>query len=238
MEKQIFWQGREISYDLQRKKVKNLNLRIHPDGRVCVSAHPRVPDAVIEQFMKSRVETICRALDRFEAARQKSEKPIAYTDGETISVLGARYRIQVRQSGKASVSLEDGALMLCVPNPDDAEQRKKVVDAFLESLCRQSVTRLCDEIYPSFASFGIAYPTLRFRRMKSRWGSCHLQKKILTFNLSLIFEPIECVEYVVWHEFVHFLHPDHSKDFYATLASYLPDWKERRARLNKKQTLV
>lgn len=235
MMRTLLLNGRIIPYTLQRKQVKNINLRIYPDGRVCVSAHPRVPEAVIEQFMQSRVERICQALDRFEAARQKKPLPLTYTEGELLFVLGEPYRLCVRQSKKGSVEMEKGVITLFVPNPEDAEQRKKVLEQYLDLLCRQNVTRLCDEIYPSFASLGISYPTIRFRRMKSRWGSCHLQKKILTFNLSLVLEPIECVEYVVWHEFVHFLHPDHSKDFYATLGAYLPDWKARRDRLNKKK---
>jgi len=36
---------------------------------------------------------------------------------------------------------------------------------------------------------------------------------------------------VVYHEFVHFLHPDHSKRFYDTLSRLLPDWKERKETL-------
>ena len=43
---------------------------------------------------------------------------------------------------------------------------------------------------------------------------------------------MDCVEYVVCHELVHFVHPNHSKAFYDCLATFLPDWKQRRARLN------
>ena len=229
----VAWQGRIIAYDLKRKNVKNINLRIYPDGRICISAHPRISDTTVEQFVLARAEAICRAMDRFEAARKNLSAPFTYSDGQELCILGRRCRLCV-QMGEASVAMSDGKLMLTVPNPDDAEQRKKVLDSFLDSLCRQTVTKLCKEIYPSFAALGIDEPAIRFRRMKSRWGSCHLQKRVLTFNLSLIYEPIECIEYVVWHEFVHFLCPDHSPSFYATLVSFLPDWKARRNRLNKK----
>ena len=119
MTKELIWQGKVVRYDLQRKQVKNINLRIYPDGRVCVSAHPRVPDAAIEQFMLERAEKICRALDRFAAARQNAPAPLTYSDGELLSILGVRYPICVRESKKGSVALENGSLMLHVPNPDD-----------------------------------------------------------------------------------------------------------------------
>jgi predicted metal-dependent hydrolase len=54
----------------------------------------------------------------------------------------------------------------------------------------------------------------------------------VTFARQLIEAPLPCVEYVVWHEMVHFVHPNHSADFYRVLAAFLPDWKVRREQLN------
>ena len=39
--------------------------------------------------------------------------------------------------------------------------------------------------------------------------------------------------YVVVHEFCHFIYPNHSKEFYRFLAMFIPDWKERKARLER-----
>ena len=71
--------------------------------------------------------------------------------------------------------------------------------------------------------------------MTSRWGSCKPSAKRVTFARQLIEAPLSCVEYVVWHEMVHFIHPNHSPDFYHILSSFLPDWKVRRALLNSCQ---
>ena len=43
---------RKITYELTRKKVKNINLRIKPDGTVHVSASTAVTIAVIERFIR------------------------------------------------------------------------------------------------------------------------------------------------------------------------------------------
>ena len=64
--------------------------------------------------------------------------------------------------------------------------------------------------------------------MISRWGSCQPKKSILTFNYALINATISCVEYVVVHEFVHFLVANHSRKFYEQISVFLPDWQERR----------
>lgn len=41
------------------------------------------------------------------------------------------------------------------------------------------------------------------------------------------------IDYVVLHELVHFLYPNHSKQFYAFLSNYMPDWKERKRILDQ-----
>lgn len=56
-------------------------------------------------------------------------------------------------------------------------------------------------------------------------------KHKITFNSLLLEKPLESIEYVVVHEFAHFIHPDHSKAFYAFVGQILPDWKERREKL-------
>ena len=50
-------------------------------------------------------------------------------------------------------------------------------------------------------------------------------------NSKMITAPREAIEYVVLHEFAHFIHPDHSKDFYGLVEELMPDWKVRKAML-------
>ncbi|MDR2159802.1 MAG: M48 family metallopeptidase [Treponema sp.] len=37
-----------------------------------------------------------------------------------------------------------------------------------------------------------------------------------------------CIEYVVLHELIHFLYPNHGREFYDFLTLYMPDWKGRK----------
>lgn len=79
----------------------------------------------------------------------------------------------------------------------------------------------------------VTSPTaIRIHPMKSRWGSCNFKKGTLNFNLHLMDQPKECIEYVVMHEFAHFIQPDHSTAFHALMTTLMPDWKERKKQLN------
>lgn len=82
------------------------------------------------------------------------------------------------------------------------------------------------EIYPYFENKGVKFPKIKFRKMVSCWGVCHTKKGSITFNRNLMYAPMECVRYVVWHEFIHFLVPNHSDKFYNELSKVCPDWKE------------
>ena len=82
---------------------------------------------------------------------------------------------------------------------------------------------------PLFAERGVAAPAaVRFRIMQSRWGSCSGRTHSLSFNARLCERPRAFIEYVVVHELCHFLHGNHSADFWREVERYLPDWQARR----------
>lgn len=79
---------------------------------------------------------------------------------------------------------------------------------------------------------GVHCVRFTIRDMKSRWGSCTIQKKTIRINLQLAKKPEECVEYVVVHELTHLLEASHNKVFHAYMKQFLPDYKEREKLLN------
>lgn len=95
---------------------------------------------------------------------------------------------------------------------------------------------LLDELNTSWADrFGEPGVTWKLRRMKSIWGSCHWRKRRITYNNELAHAPRELVEYVVVHELTHLQAHDHGPRFHALMDARLPDWAERRRRLNKRE---
>ena len=190
MQKTIILNGREINYELEYKKVKNINLRIRPDGTVHVSANRFHPKSRIDALLYSNADMICRALDKYAAAK------------ESVS--------NVKVLSRATEG--------------------KRCDAILMPLCRK--------YYPYFAKYCGPFPEIKYRRMKSRWGSCRPKENILTFNTRLAYVPERCAEYVVVHEFSHFVHANHSAAFYNTVAAFMPDWKAQRTEIRKYETLL
>ena len=63
--------------------------------------------------------------------------------------------------------------------------------------------------------------TIRIRQIKTRWGSCNPSKGYINLNSELIKKPKYCIEYVIFHELAHLVHPNHSRSFYNYLNTYI-----------------
>ena len=77
----------------------------------------------------------------------------------------------------------------------------------------------------------IPIPTLKIRKMKTRWGVCNIKNKTITLNLELFRYDIECLDYVIIHELSHFIEGNHSRKFWNVVEKYCPDYKDMRKKL-------
>lgn len=225
--------GHEILFNLERKPVRNLNLRVRKDGSVWVSADPGVPCEEIDAFVASKAPYILKALEHFHEMAQYRPQPKQYVSGETFNILGRGLRLQVTQAAKDSISADGVYIHLGVRDLHDMEKKRRIVNRFLDQLCRMVFSDVMNALYPSFQKYGVQKPSLRIRDMETRWGSCLSTKGIITLNKRLLEAPRHCIEYVVMHELCHLIHPNHSRQFYAFLAMLMPDWKERKQYLDK-----
>lgn len=225
--------GNQILYELERKNVKNLNLHIRRDGTVYVSANRLVPVEQVDAFLESKIGFILNARKRFAEQAQYRPQPKQYVSGETFYIQGRGLRLQVVQAAKDQISSDGVHLYLQVRDPMDFEKKKRMVSRFIDQQCRQVFGEIVAEVYPIFQKYGVAMPTLRIRDMETRWGSCLAKKGIITLNKRLLEAPRYCIEYVVTHEFCHFIHPNHSKQYYAFLTMLMPDWRERKKVLDE-----
>jgi hypothetical protein len=75
-------------------------------------------------------------------------------------------------------------------------------------------------------------PRMRLLKMSKRWGSASQDGRI-SLNPELIHMPSPCIDYVITHEICHLKHPNHGPAFFRLLASLLPDWRQRKERLEQ-----
>lgn len=223
--------GNAISYTLERKPVKNINLRIRADQSVYVSAPKDVAAKMVDAFVVEKSAYILRALKKFKDRNRESTLENNFVNGETVKFLGRNLRLKVKNASRSKVESDESYVTLYVKDVQDADLKKRVLETWLRKKCKDEITAICKKVYPQVKKYGVAFPEIQLREMVSRWGSCSPKKGFMTFNTALIAMPVSCIEYVVTHEFTHFLYPNHSKKFYQQLATFMPDWEERKKRL-------
>lgn len=220
----------DIQVELVRKDIKNLHLGVYPPaGRVRVAAPLAVSDDAVLLAVIGRLGWIRRQQAKFQAQPRQSAREML--QGESHYYLGRRYRLVLAETGgRQTVSLQGGArLVLHVHRGVDAAARWRVLERWYRQQLHERLTPMVERWT---AAIGVTVPQWRIRWMKTKWGSCNPRAPRLWFNVALVKVPPECIEYVVVHELLHLIDASHGERFIDALDTYLPDWRERRSKLN------
>lgn len=220
-----------ISVTVERKNIKTIRLKVYPELAVKISAPYAVTDEFLYDYVLKKQKWICEKLEYFSQTEGYAATSFI-KNGMSIKMMGEDLIFEVSQCEKNLIYREGKILHI---NTTDIEDQKKIMRQFDQWWRKESLIILrqyVDALYPIIKKYGIPYPDIFLKKMKTLWGSCSAVKKKVTFNQYLTKAKPACIEYVVLHELVHFLYPNHSKSFYDFLSSYMPDWKERKKELD------
>ncbi len=208
--------GREISYELTRKRVKNINMRLGADGVLRVSASTRTGIATVEAAIVKNAEYFLRALEHRRQA-QPQEGSFRW--------LGREYPVRVIRNFSERVALEDNELRIFTTHPEEAPQK---LSEWAATQFAELIRELNVEVRNSLIAGGLQPPATRIaiKQMKSRWGSCSYTRGHISINSRLMAYPRETVLGVLWHEYSHYWHHDHSAKFYDFLLSHYPEYRK------------
>lgn len=225
----------DLTVELVRTRVKNVNLRVRRNGSVRVSAPGHVPLAEIERFVASKRDWI---EDRLRMVQRAAEREHAgLQEGDVVRLWGRELplRIETVKTAREEAAFQAGEALIVRllsrwQGNDEVcrEHRAKLVDALLRTQLQEALPPLLQRYE---AQVGVHASQVRIRRMRTRWGSCNTRTKAITINLQLAELPPKCLEGVVVHELCHLIEPNHGSGFYALMDRHFPTWREVRAQL-------
>ncbi len=227
----VTYGSERIDFLISRRPRKTLAITVHPDLHVEVVAPNDAEELAIMDRVRARARWILRQRRQFLSWMPKP-MPRRYQSGETHRYLGRQYRLQIISSKTPSVMLKAGFIEIRQPDPKDAATARKQLDTWLRQQAERRFRRELAKALKRLTVYQLPLPTLRLLRMPKRWGSCTTKGEIL-LNPELIKTPGLCVEYVILHELCHLKHPNHSAAFFRMLDAVLPDWQERKQRLER-----
>jgi len=227
--RQVTYGSERIDFLLSRRQRKTLAITVYPDLRVEVIAPLDAGESDILTRVQARARWILRQRRQFLSWMPKP-MPRRYRPGETHRYLGKQYRLKVIVGDPDKVCIKGSFIEVHRSTGQDATAIKKLLVAWYR---QRAETRFKQEMAKALKRLrlhGLTAPKLRLLRMPKRWGSCIAKGEIL-INPELIKTPGPCIEYVIIHELCHLKHPNHSAAFFRMLDAVLPDWQERKQRL-------
>lgn len=191
-----------------KKNNKNTYIRVK-NGQICVTTNYFVTKLYIKKLLDSNQKSLLKMID---LDSKKTNKDFYY--------LGKKYDIIFNEN--INIQIKENSILV---------KNEEYLDKWLKNQINYIYKERLEYLYNLFEE-EIPYPNLKIRKMTTRWGVCNRKNNNVTLNSDLIKYGIKQIDYVIIHELSHFVHFNHSKDFWLLVSKYCPDYKIIRKSLN------
>ncbi|MGN1149658.1 MAG: M48 family metallopeptidase, partial [Sutterella sp.] len=226
-----------VEYMLKRHRTsKCARLRVKNSG-VTVTAPPRMPLSVIDDFVKESFDWIRNEQKRiaFEAdqLRVPAFEPV---EGGRMLFRGDVAVLRLGAVQSCARKCLDGSceIRLAVPSDADAAAVTAALSGFLKSEARSVIAEIFEDVRRSARCQPVRW---QLSGAKTRWGVCTAAKTV-RWSWRLIFVSDELVRYVVAHELAHLVELNHSDRFWREVERLDPSWQDHRRRLKRYQAAL
>jgi len=226
---------REVTVEFERKRIRNINVRVRRDGTLYCSLPYYVPVKEAEAFIISKQDYLLRSLDKVMSEEKNRSLAKQFNDGESFMVFGQPMTLRVVQGMENLIRAENNIITLEVKDTSDYRMKYMTYEKWKRRCLKSLIVDLCNEVYPLFEPRGVLPPKkITLGEYRSFWGECFPKRGELKFSYRLFEKDREIIRYVVVHEFAHFIEANHSRSFWAIVEEIVPDHKILRKRLNNK----
>ena len=199
-------------YDIEIIKKNNRNTYVRvKNGKIVVTTNYLTSKNSIIKLIEDNKKSIVAMINKYIKKQDKNDN---------FYYFGRKYDVIY---GFKDIEFDDEKIYVYDKKSLDKYINKDIVSIFSDRL---------NYWYNVFEE-NIPVPNLKIRKMTSRWGVCNIKNHNITLNYMLYKYDIKCLDYVIVHELSHFIHPNHSKDFWDLVGKYYPKYKECRKMLKE-----
>ncbi len=222
--KAIEVKGKVYPVIIERKAIKNMYMRIKPEQCLLITCSFRVSDEQIDSFIHAKMKWIESVINKSRYKLRSLE------NGSRVNILNHEFELLVQQGIKENCLIKQDQVLITV---------KELNEQRINSVFYKTMTSMLNKIIEDkkgrwdqmLDDYRLSYPRIQIKKMKSRWGSCTPSKGLIVMNVMLMHYPMECIDAVLLHEYVHLIVPNHSKRFYEIIENHMPDYKRIHALL-------
>lgn len=203
----------DVSYDvvIERKKNKNIYIRIKEDMKIHVSCNYLTPNNIIKKVLDDNIISLKKMLKSVNKEIEKKSKFFYLGDSYDIIFNEDKKRVEITNN---IIYAKDEVM-------------------FNKWLKEETLSIFDEEYVKVFNKFDedIKSPILKIRNMKTRWGVYNRKNHTITLNSKLIGYTKDKIDYVIIHELSHIIYFNHSKCFWNLVSKYCPEYKKIRKEL-------
>jgi predicted metal-dependent hydrolase len=209
-------------------KRKSIGICVYPTADVKVYVPTGTTQARIEEVIKSKEKWIIEKIEGFKANKIAEIKKKEYVSGESFYYLGKQYKLRIVDGKTTKIELARDTILL---HKASRSNIKNIIGNWFLDQAKEVFEERLKFNFEVFAKqYKYDFPTLKLRKMKSRWGSMS-NKGNMTLNSHLIHTPVECIDYVIMHELCHLKYKNHGTRFYQLQFKLTPRYKELKNKL-------
>jgi predicted metal-dependent hydrolase len=205
----------KIAYEIKYSHRKTLNISVERDRRIIVRAPKGLSPKKIAEIVQTKQQWLQEKINHAQKYPIKSEQK-EFVSGETLMYLGRHYQLLVVDEKIETIDFNEG-FKISKAKQSHANQLLKTW--YIEQAKRQ-LTSKADRYAKNL---GVQYNKLKISEMRYRWGSCTPNNN-LNLNWRIIKAPILVVDYVIVHELVHLIEPNHTPEFWNILSIQVPNY--------------
>lgn len=185
-----------IELHISKKRVKNINFRLKPH-QLLVSVPLFISPAQAAQAVMKRVSWAIANHPQVLEQYKRQQLPLAQalTADSTLPLWGVEQSFTLNNDEKL---------------------------AYYRQHLAEAIPALFAKWQPIV---GATANEIRLKKMHTRWGSCNTRACRIWLSVYLPAYPIACTEYVIVHELCHLHHANHSRAFWQTVATAMPDYQ-------------
>jgi len=213
--------NREVNVNITRKKRKTISIKISEGYEISISAPLFISDAKIKEIIKEKEIWISEKLRLIETKRKEK---IDFK--EYILFLGNRYNLNIHNVKHNSVKIifDKSNFNIYIPERLSEEDKLNNTKQLLINWYKLQARKVFQERVSYYSNILKVSPKrIAIKDQKSRWGSCS-SKGNINLNYRIIMAPIEIIDYVIVHEMCHLVYLNHSKEFWALVEKFFPNY--------------
>ena len=212
---------------------QSIGLSLSSSSELTVTAPSSAGLDEIEAMLEKKKPWLLRKL-RSVGEQEAPPQPKEYLSGEKLLYNGRRYRIEAEEHPdlkQPEVEFENERFRIAAPLYDPGTERTEAVRRALKAWYRRAAEREFPQRVQKYArKMAVSGAETEIYDSDTNWGDARARS--VRLNWRLVLAPTRIQDYIIVHELAHLKRPEsssqHSRAFWHTVGSLLPDYEERR----------